>query len=107
MRDYISIGSSPSEEPCAQVGTDNYPTQSSRECLVFKHQLERMFPNPPEGAYLSVKAFPHDFGTYREVVCYYDDEDDGEESSQSYALKLERETPSNWDDEAKKELGIN
>ena len=104
MRDYISIGSSPSEEPCAQVGTDNFAEQSKKECLAFQHQLERMFPLVRGGAYLAVKSFPHDFGTYREVVCWYDDEN---ETGKEYAYDIESNTPANWDDEAKKELGIN
>lgn len=101
MRDYISIGSSPTDEPCAQVSSGNYDIQSRKECKAFLHQLRRHFGDEPYGAQLDIKYFPHDFGSYREVVCYYDDED---EEARDYAYKLESETPANWDKEAKEEL---
>jgi hypothetical protein len=101
MRDYISIGSSPTDESCAQVGSDNYERQSKKECKAFIHQLLRQFGEEPYLASLRIKYFPHDFGTYSEVVCYYDDEI---EESRSYAYKLESETPSKWDKEALEEL---
>jgi hypothetical protein len=104
MRDYISIGSSPSSEECAQVGSDDYDSISRIECRAFVHQLERLFPNLPTGAYLSTKSFPHDFGTYKEVVCYFDDDD---EESQKYAYNIESNTPEYWDEEAKQELKSN
>lgn len=37
-------------------------------CRLFKEQLEEQF---PEGDF-RVKSFQHDFGTYLEVVAYYD-----------------------------------
>jgi hypothetical protein len=101
VKDYLSIGSSPSDETCAQVGADNYPEQSRKECRAFLHQLERAFPNPPDGCYLAVKSFEHDFGTYREVVCYFDDES---EESRHYAFNMENNTPENWDAAAIEEM---
>lgn len=102
-RDYLTIGSSPAAEDCAQVGSDNYATRAMRECNAFRDQLRRMFGAEPGGARLAVKSFPHDFGSYYEVVCYYHDDD---EKAMEYAFKLEGETPENWDDAAKAELGI-
>lgn len=99
--DYISICSSPTNESCAQVGSDNYFTQSQKELKAFINQLRRKFGKEPGTAYLKIKSFPHDFGTYHEVVCYYNDED---EEAINYAFKLESETPEYWDEEAKKEL---
>ena len=101
MRDCITIGSTPSDEQCAQVGAPDYSEKSRAECLAFKHQLERVFPNSPDGTYFTVKSFPHDFGTYREVVLFYDDDND---ESVEFAFDVESNSPSNWDDEAKKEL---
>ena len=98
MRDYITIGSTPYEEDCAQVGSANYPERSRVECRAFKEQLLRIFGEPPEGADIGVKSFDHDFGTYREVVCYYDED---EEESVRYAFKLEEEIPTQWDNEAR------
>ena len=102
MIDYISIGSSPSDESCAQVGSDDYDAQSRKECIAFQGQLRRHFDSEPKSARLSIKSFPHDFGTYREVVCYYDDDDD---IGRDYAYKLESESPARWDKIAKEELG--
>lgn len=101
--DYISIGSSPCDEDCAQVGTDNYAEKAKKECTAFIHQIERELKDFPNGCYLSIKGFPHDFGTYYEVIVRYDEND---EEATSFAYKLEGNSPANWDDEAKKELGI-
>ena len=93
MRDYISLGSSPIEETCVQIGEPDYTRRSIQECNRFKDQLEKEFGTPPEKAYLSVKAFPHDFGTYHEVVCYYDDSD---EESVQYCYNVEMNLPLDW-----------
>lgn len=94
-RTFIEIGPSPTEETCAQVGSDNYQRESSVQCKVFRRMLNRLFPLP-EGvdAVVSIKSFPHDFGSYREVVCHYDPENEAEAD---YAFRLERETPERWD----------
>ena len=101
MRDYMTICTSPVSEDCAQVGADDYEVRSRKECKAFIQQLRRQFGDEPALACLSVRIFPHDFGSYREVVCYYDDDD---EEGRDYAFKLESETPARWDEEAKKEL---
>lgn len=102
MRDFVTIGSSPVDEACAQVGQDNYSELVRRECRAFVNQLRRQFGPEPEGARIAIKSFPHDFGNYLEVVCWYEDE-----ASAEYAYKLESESPAQWDEEAKKELAIN
>jgi hypothetical protein len=103
MLDYINIGSSPSSEPCAQLGTDNYPIQARKECTAFIHQLRRQFSDGdrPSNA-LKIKHFDHDFGTYMEVVCYFDDAD---EEAINFAFRCESNTPEYWDKEAKEEMG--
>ena len=105
MRDFINIGSVPIDEDCAQVGRDDYYEQSKRECNAFKHQLYRVFPEMHETAtgQFIVKSFPHDFGTYREVVAVYDDED---AEAMDVAFRAESETPEYWDFEAKRELEL-
>jgi len=103
VRDYITIGPSPSDEDCAQVGQPDYVTRSKKECRAFLNQLVRVFGEPPDGASLAVKQFDHEFGTYREVVCCYDD---NIRESVDYAFKCEGEAPARWDDEARKELGL-
>ena len=49
----------------------------------------------PENAHLAIKSNPHDFGTYYEVVCHFDDDD---EEAAKYAYRCESEAPSQWDD---------
>ncbi|SRR5712692_4185997 len=71
MKDYISLGPTPCEEPCAQVGQPNYRQRALKECVRFIQLLRQTFGPEPEGACLSVTWFPHDFGDYAEVVCYY------------------------------------
>jgi hypothetical protein len=103
MRDYLNIGSSPASEDCAQVGSDGYHKKAKKECGVFIGQIRRELGPEPPGASLSIKSFPHDFGNYMEVVCYFDDES---EAAREYAFKCEAECPDMWDEEAKKELGM-
>jgi len=114
MRDYIHIGPVPIDESCAQVGRANYRAQARIECRVFKEQLERKF---PDGEFV-VKSFPHEFGTYFEVVAYFEDEERIDFNFGTYevdrdtkalrareaAFEAEANTPTNWDKEAKAKL---
>ena len=94
MREYISVGPSPAEEPCAQVGDSDYRAQALAECRRFIELIRRTVGMEPPGARLAVKAFPHDFGTYHEVVCYYEEDD---EAAGDYAFRCESEAPARWD----------
>jgi len=94
MRDYLTIGSVPCEEECVQVGAENYYEESRKECKRFIELLRKVFGFEPEGATLRVKAFPHDSGTYHEVVCYYDE---AYPDSVDYAFELESNTPCTWE----------
>lgn len=99
--DYTVIGSSPVNEPCAQVGCDDYPQRARRECRALIGQLIRIFGEPPPGAQLGIKSFPHDFGTYCEVVCLFDPSD---LDAMDYAYRCEDGLPDRWDEEARTEL---
>jgi hypothetical protein len=96
MRDYISLGPTPADEPCAQVGEELYAQKAQAECRRFIKALREMFGPEPSGAYLQTTAFPHDFGAYWEVVCYFNE--DVPESIE-YAFHLEREAPTTWPDD--------
>jgi hypothetical protein len=74
MMENLNIGSTPNEEECAQVGSADYYERAIKECLAYRKQITKHYPEPENG-YLKVKGFPHDFGTYYEVVAYYDPED--------------------------------
>lgn len=103
MKDHLNIGSALYEEDCAQVGSENYQKRSTVECRAFAGQCRRVLEKkyPDYTVLIMVKSFPHDFGTYREVVVLYDDEN---KSEIEQALYLESADLSNWDKEAKEEL---
>lgn len=93
MKDYISIGSTPRDEPCAQVGDPEYREKALTECQRFIQLLRQTFGPEPRGAWLTTKWFLHDFGEYLEVVCYFTAEI---EASVEYALRCEAEMPTTW-----------
>jgi len=99
MRDYITLGPVPCEEKCEQVGPNCDYSQMTKECRVYINQLKRQSPK----AELRIKSFPHDFGTYKEVAVFYDDQN---EESVQIAYDLEASLPENWDEEAIRELNL-
>ena len=105
MSDYVNIGCTPYDEPCAQVGSENYNRLSILECRAFVNQCNRELIKKFGEDYkctVRINSFPHDFGTYKEVVAVYDDE-----QSMSEALYLEGEADlQNWDEEALEELKL-
>ena len=103
MQEIIEIGTTPYEEECAQVGQDGYRAQAQKECAAYRSQLRRVFGEEPDGARLKIKGNSHDFGTYFEVACYFDPEN---EAAATYAYRCEAEAPAQWDDAARMELGL-
>lgn len=94
MREYIEIGAVPANEDCQQVGTPEYNSAEARkESLRFLALIREKLGPEPEGARLALKSFPHDFGSYTEVVCYYDD---SLPESVEYAFNCESNAPVNW-----------
>lgn len=96
MRDYMTIGSSPVDEKCVNVGEENYESRSLEECNKYIALIRKKLGPEPHAAQLRTKLFPHDFGSYREVVCYFDD---NEPASIAYAQACEGNGPSKWSDE--------
>lgn len=96
MRDYVTLGSAPCGEDCVQLGDENYHEKIYPECRRFIKQLRKQFGNEPFGAELKIKSFRHDFGTYHEVVCYFEDSD---EVAMDYAYMLENNIPEYWEEE--------
>lgn len=95
--DYLNIGSTPAAEPCAQLGEADYEVKARKECTRFLAQIQRHYPEPMRGA-LRVKAFPHDFGIYYEVVAWFDPDD---EEATEWALSIEGDDKGvlqEWDD---------
>ncbi len=102
--EYLELGPTPSQENCAQVGTDEFALQAPKEMKAYINQLKRQFPEIEKSKTLSfsIKWFPHDFGQYGEVVINYRPGNEEED----IVYKVERELPLYWDTEARKELGI-
>jgi hypothetical protein len=101
MKDFIDVGSAPTHEDCAQVGSEDYHERAKRECRAYIAQLRRLFGQEPSGAVLRLKANPHDFGNYFSVVCHFDNRFP---ASLEYALRCESESPEFWDEQARREL---
>jgi len=102
MRDYLTLGTTPYEEDCVQVITgEAYHEMMKKEAAVYRDYLMRLFPEPPKDTYFSFMMFSHDFGTYWEVVCWYDAED---ETALDFSFEVENTLPAKWDEEARKEL---
>ena len=91
--DYLNIGSTPPEEPCLGVGH----ALARKEAEIYKRQLQREFP----AGRFSVKSFPHDFGTYYEVVALYGEEFSTATNEAAFEAECGR---GEWDEEALAEL---
>lgn len=101
--DELELGTTPTGEDCAQVGSKNYEysTLARMELKAFYHQLTRLFPNPPAGVTFKTKSNPHDFGTYYDLAVKFDSND---EAAAEYAYNVENNTPEEWDAGARAEL---
>mgnify|MGYP001064570760 CR=1 FL=1 len=101
MLDYIYLSqTTPCDEPCAQVGSEDYMQRARIEARVYMDQLKRTFGNNPKGSFFRVVRCPHDFGTYLDIRFYYDDED---QSHVKYMMDVETGC-NKWDEPAQKEL---
>ena len=90
MKDYLCLGPVPAEEDCQQVGMDSYDYQKDTANLWrYRDMLRERWPE----AHFAIKSFPHDFGTYREVVVYYDTED-----NDPIVYEVEANLPKTWDE---------
>ena len=105
MLDYLNFGSTPSDEDCAQVGGPDYQNRANKELDAYKAQLERMFPGLETHKHMKFKKmwFPHDFGSYGEIVITFDVDNELEAAT---AIEIEWNTPTNWDQEAIEELNL-
>jgi len=100
MLDYLHIGATPSDEPCIQTGADYYNLLQKIECRYYRKALIEHYGEPPGEANLRTKGSPHDFGTYYEVVIYFNP--DNEEETK-YAIEIELGLEE-WPEEIKREM---
>lgn len=103
FKERLEIGSSPSDEKCAQVGSDNYKERVIKELTQYKRMCLNLINSQFENIQIDLrtKSFPHDFGSYYELCVYFDP---NVEESVEQAFWLEENVPQNWDDEAKTNL---
>ena len=107
MQEHVDLGgTTPPMESCAQVGSREYDyyDRARREARAYIGQLRRTLGDEPDGARLSTKSHPHDFGTYITVVCYFDPDS---ATAAAYAWRCDAEAPQEWDELAREELNQN
>jgi hypothetical protein len=104
----ITLGTTPSAEECTQVGDPHYTKLAQAECRAYANQLRRVLQKFLDGKTLPetefklvVKGHPHDFGTYYEVDCRYNEDN---ALAVKAAMYLESHVPDHWDAEAVREL---
>ena len=101
MIDYIElITTTPVDEPCAQVGMEDYMNQARLEARTYISQLQRVYGGPPAGSHFKIIRCPHDFGIYLDIRFYYDNED---QRHVAYMNNIEQGCE-RWDAEAIREL---
>lgn len=114
MKEYIELGSAPIKENSTQIVADvkNQPTkelnvyavsvefknQSEKLCHIYAKQLKRMF---PDSSFSILEIEVGDWRTYREVVAYYNADDQQECDRVSM---IENNLPLYWDEIAREEL---
>lgn len=91
---YMTLGPSPLNEMCVQLGKENYKEKALKECQRYVQLLESVFQERPDGVYFQVKTFSHDFGDYLEVVIVFDTD---RPDQISYAYDVQANLPQEWD----------
>jgi hypothetical protein len=95
MQDFMTLGTTPVDEPCAQVGQPDYDGKVTGECRRFITLLRQTCGDEPPGAHFAIKSFNHNFGLYYEVVCLFDTAD---EEAAHDAFRCEDELSATWED---------
>jgi hypothetical protein len=110
MKSHIEIGgTTPSDEACSSVGDESYAFNARCEGRAFINQIKRQFGDKlkkliDEGRIeLIIKSNPHDLGSYYEVVAKFNDDD---EYATGFAYRIENTVATDWDDEARIEMGL-
>ena len=103
MRDTYEFETTPTNENCQQLGKNYDQALAKLEAKTLVKQLERQFPEQPEGVYYRIRSNPHDFGSYYSVQLVYNDED---QNHCSFLNKLEENFPELWDEKAKIDLNL-
>lgn len=103
----MTLGSSPTDETCVQLGTPNYEIRAHLELTAYRDQLYRLMAKSakvrPSEFRLKIRENPHDYGIYLDLVAAFDADD---EASSNLFEWLDHHTPDLWDDEARAFLGL-
>ena len=101
MENYFEFAcTTPYNEPCAQLGSDDYNSNARLEAKAFIRQLQRAINSNPIGTRFEIIHCPHDRGPYLDIRFDYDDE---VQEHVAYLAKLE-EGCDTWDETAIQEL---
>src|SRR5687767_9430189 len=92
--EHLSIGPTPAEESCEQLGPNYQEEKAKTECNRFIEGLRKYFGNEPVGAKLHIHRNSHDFGTYLEVCVQFNENN---KEAINYAYLIEGNTPKDWD----------
>ena len=93
--DSIGVGPAPADESCVQVGDPDYARNAKAECRAYIEAIRKVVGREPDGARLTVKSNPHDFGTYFEVAVVFDGNDS---EAIGYAYRCDELAPKTWAD---------
>lgn len=93
VKDHLAIGCCPCDEAAVQVGVDDYRALAGAQARRYVEAIRTVLGDEPKGAGLGGKWFAHDFGSYCEVVCWYETENP---AAAEYAFRCESEAPSRW-----------
>jgi hypothetical protein len=92
--DIYFLGPAPSNEDCVQVGSPDYARDARAECARYIEAIKKVCGREPEGARLTIKSQPHDFGSYFEVAVIFDGNN---EAAAAYAAKCDESAPTTWE----------
>lgn len=92
--DIYWLGPAPAGEDCVQVGSPDYARDAKAECRAYIEAIRKVCGREPEGARLTIKSQPHDFGSYYEVAVVFDGND---QAAAEYAAKCDEHTPTTWE----------
>ena len=93
MREIYWLGPAPAEEDCVQVGSPDYARDARAECQRYIEAIRTVCGPEPDGARLTVKAQPHDYGSYLEVAVVFDGDN---AAACEYASKCDADAPKTW-----------
>lgn len=97
MKEKFSLGTTPHDEPCVQMGDPLFNRNSRLECLALIAQLRRERGPEPLGASYRITSNSHDFGNYFDVEIEFEENN---EEAVEFALMIESEIPAKWDSQS-------